>query len=137
MAAWKGTPTYTASILPTGSSTALATSATMTAAPNANGSSTANLSSAKKQTLEFTVKTKGNYVISFVPVSGGYTEYLLLDCRVTQTKSESGIDDVTQHSTIDTQQYFDLQGRPVTNPRRGQVIILRGADGQSKKIIMK
>jgi len=137
MAAWKGSPTYKASILPTGSSTALATSTTLTAAPNANGSTTANLTAAKTQKLEFTVKTKGNYVISFKTATDGFLEYLLLDCRVKKVNNDSAIDIITQQPTSDAQHYYDLQGRPVSKPRSGQVIILRSADGQSKKIVCK
>ncbi|MCR4957188.1 MAG: glycosyl hydrolase family 98 [Prevotella sp.] len=137
MAAWKGSPTYKASILPTGSSAALATSTTLTAAPNANGSTTANLTAAKTQKLEFTVKTKGNYVISFKTATDGFLEYLLLDCRVKKVNNDSAIDIITQQPTADAQRYYDLQGRPVSKPRSGQVIILRSADGQSKKIICK
>ena len=136
MAAWKGAPTYKASILPKGSSTELATLTTLTAAPNANGSTTSNLASAKKQKLEFTVKTKGSYVISFKSATDGYLEYLLLDCRVKMLKNDTGIDDTYLEPTAN-HHYYDMQGRPVTSPRKGQVIILRSADGKSKKIINK
>ena len=136
MAAWKGTPTYKACILPSGSNTALATSATLSATPNADGSMTANLSSAKKQKLEFTVETKGNYVISFQTATSGYLEYLLLDCRVSKVNNGSGIADTFRESITDGH-YFDMQGRPVEVPRKGQVIILRSADGKTKKIINK
>ena len=134
MAAWKGTPTYKASILPVGSSTALATSATYTASPNANGSTMANLANSKLQELKFTVTTKGNYVITFKPVSSGYTEYLLLDCRV-KADATTSIELVNAYEEKSATIY-DLSGRRHTSLHRGLNIVV-GSDGKTRKIMMK
>ncbi len=135
MAAWKGTPTYTASILPATTGSALATSAALTAAPNANGSTTANLASAKTQELEFTVTQKGKYVVSFKAAGTGYQEYLLLDCRVSMVDDGTGIELVNMANGESTAIY-DLNGRRADSSAKG-VIILRSADGKTRKILKK
>jgi len=135
MAAWKGTPTYTASILPAATGSALATSAVLTAAPNANGSSTANLASAKTQELEFTVSKKGKYVVSFQAAGSGYQEYLLLDCRISMVDESTDIQLVNAANEESTTIY-DLNGRRVDSGAKG-VLILRSADGVTRKIIKK
>ncbi|MBQ3752586.1 MAG: glycosyl hydrolase family 98 [Prevotella sp.] len=135
MAAWKGTPTYTASILPATTGSALATSAALTAAPNANGSTSANLASAKKQELEFTVTQKGKYVVSFKAAGTGYQEYLLLDCRVSMVDDGTGIELVNMANGESTAIY-DLNGRRADSSAKG-VLILRSADGKTRKILKK
>ena len=135
MAAWKGTPTYTASILPATTGSALATSAALTAAPNANGSTTANLASAKTQELEFTVTQKGKYVVSFKAAGTGYQEYLLLDCRVSMVDDGTGIELVNMANGESTAIY-DLNGRRADSSAKG-VLILRSADGKTRKILKK
>jgi hypothetical protein len=135
MAAWKGTPTYTASILPATTGSALATSAALTAAPNANGSTTANLASAKKQELEFTVTQKGKYVVSFKAAGTGYQEYLLLDCRVSMVDDGTGIELVNMANGKSTAIY-DLNGRRADSSAKG-VLILCSADGKTRKILKK
>ena len=135
MAAWKGTPTYTASILPATTGSALATSAALTAAPNANGSTSANLASAKTQELEFTVTQKGKYVVSFKAAGTGYQEYLLLDCRVSMVDDGTGIELVNMANGESTAIY-DLNGRRADSSAKG-VIILRSADGKTRKILKK
>ncbi len=135
MAAWKGTPTYTASILPATTGSALATSAALTAAPNANGSTTANLASAKMQELEFTVTQKGKYVVSFKAAGTGYQEYLLLDCRVSMVDDGTGIELVNMANGESTAIY-DLNGRRADSSAKG-VLILRSADGKTHKILKK
>ena len=135
MAAWKGTPTYTASILPATTGSALATSAALTAAPNANGSTSANLASAKTQELEFTVTQKGKYVVSFKAAGTGYQEYLLLDCRVSMVDDGTGIELVNMANGESTAIY-DLNGRRADGSAKG-VLILRSADGKTRKILKK
>ncbi len=135
MAAWKGTPTYTASVVPATTGSALAASATLTAAPNANGSTTANLASAKTQELEFTVTQKGKYVVSFKAAGTGYQEYLLLDCRVSMVDDGTGIELVNMANGESTAIY-DLNGRRADSSAKG-VLILRSADGKTRKILKK
>ena len=84
MAAWKESPKYKVQVLKKSTSTSIATSAVLTASPNANGVSSANLSSARENQLKFTVKEAGDYVVTFsdATTTGGYHEFLLLECRV-------------------------------------------------------
>jgi len=135
MAAWKGTPTYNASIVPAAGGSALATSATLTASPNADGNTAANLSSAKQQELKFTVKTKGNYVISFQTATGGYLEYLLLDCRVALIDDGSSIQ-LVNSANGETTTVYGLNGVQREQLSRG-LNIIRTSDGKSRKVLLK
>ena len=132
MAAWKEAPTYKAQMLPLSGGSALATSAVYTAKPNAYGSTTADLSSAEQHTLEFTVQTKGNYVISFQTATGGYLEYLLLDCRVTRETTE-GIQ-LTSADGEKTTVVYDLNGMRRLQTARG-LNIIRTSDGKTRKVL--
>ncbi len=89
IAAWKNAPQYKARIL-NAKSSAIATSQVYTATPNANGSTSANLSTAKLYELPFKVTEKGNYIINFQNSSSGFDEFLLLECRV-NSQTTSGI----------------------------------------------
>lgn len=82
MAAWKGTPQCKAQITSQGG-TVLAQEPTFaTCTPNANGNNGADLSAAKTRTLEFEVAKTGNYVISFKNNGTGFSEFLLMSCRL-------------------------------------------------------
>ena len=81
MAAWKGTPTYQARIL-SSSGSAIKSSATLTAKPNINGNGAGDISSAERNTLDFDITTKGNYIIQFKEVGSGMQEFLLAECRL-------------------------------------------------------
>ena len=135
MAAWKSTPKYKVSVLDASSGSAIATSEVLTATPNANGNQSANLSSAKNQTLLFTVSKQGNYVIKFTDETSGtgMHEFLLLECRVSPATT-TGIDGITLGNA--TEGLYDLNGRRVDNDAKG-VLILRSADGTTRKIIRK
>ena len=134
MAAWKESPKYKVSVL-SSTDSELITSAVLTASPNANGSASANLTSAKMQELEFTVSQKGKYIVSFQAAGSGYQEYLLLDCRVTMMSDATGIELV---NTINGESVavYDLNGRRVANDAKG-MLILRTADGKARKVIKK
>ena len=86
MAAWKGTPKYKLSILNASTGASIATTTTLTAAPNANGSTSASVASATLRKLEFSVPADGKYVISFTCPSGGFEEFLLLECSLKQVE---------------------------------------------------
>ena len=116
MAAWKGTPQYKASILSLNDDSSIASTQTLTAAPNADGNNNADLSTAEIHELPFTVTEAGDYVISFTS-NGGYSEYLLLDCRV-NAASTTGIAPVLRLTPADDV-YYDLQGHRVQQPTRG------------------
>ena len=136
MAAWKGSPQYKVQVLST-SNSSIATSAVTTATPNANGSTSANLASAQNRELEFAVTTKGNYIISFTDAttSGGYHEFLLLECRVNSVKSPDGIQLVDATGLSETAIY-NLSGVRQQQVGRG-LNIIRTADGKTRKIMKR
>ena len=82
VAAWKNAPQYKVSIINKSNNTVVKTSEVHTAEPNANSSTSANLTSATLHELEFTISEVGNYIIRFQRSSYGYDEYLLLACEI-------------------------------------------------------
>ncbi|MCR5456057.1 MAG: glycosyl hydrolase family 98 [Bacteroidales bacterium] len=84
MAAWKGTPEFKVEILDVESGTSIASSEVYTATPNAEGNTSADISSAVLHELTFTVDTKSNFVIRFSneSTSSGLHEFLLLSCKM-------------------------------------------------------
>ncbi len=110
MAAWKNSPKYKAQILDYATGEVIATSASTTATPNANGSTSASVTSAKLFELPFTVDAAGRYVISFQnqDAIGGFDEFLLLECSLKAVEPEfiegdvngDGVVDVADISTI-------------------------------------
>ena len=141
MAAWKGTPKYKVAVVDLTTGAQVAVSETFTATPNANGSQSANLTSAVLRQLPFTIAKAGNYVIRFTneSKSGGFDEYLLVDCRV-NIVIDTALDDITLHARPDALQQstlYDLQGHRLDNARRGQMVIIRHADGTTRKVMMK
>ena len=135
MAAWKETPKYKVSIVDVASGTAIATSGTYSATPNASGSTSDNVASAVLRKLEFTVATAGKYVIKFADAttSGGLHEFLLLECRLNDT-TPVGIAGIGTDPSTGT--IFDISGRPQATLQRG-INIVRTADGQTHKILVK
>jgi len=100
MAAWKGTPKYVLRILDAATNAVIATTETITAKPNANGSTSANLASAALQKLEFEAPKSGKYVISFVCPSGGFEEFLLLECSLRAAVPETVEGDVNGDGAV-------------------------------------
>ena len=135
MAAWKETPSYKAQIVNATTNAALVTSASITAKPNANGSTTADLSSAVRNTLDFTVAQEGNYVIEFT-TSGGYNEFLLLDCRIKMVDNPQGINDAWHAPQLLTTEVHNLLGVKQQNLKPG-LNIIRTPDGKTKKVFIK
>ena len=88
MAAWKATPQYKVKIL--NSANSAIKTGTYQAAPNANGSLSANVSSARMQVLSFRISKEDNYVIRFEEdqSAGFWNEYLLLALTLTQAVQE-------------------------------------------------
>ena len=91
-AAWKETPSYKAQIL-NASGTVVAETSTLTAAPNCNGNAAANVKTSTQQELPFRIETAGKYTIRFTDAttSGGYHEFLLLQCRVNTAPDPAAI----------------------------------------------
>ena len=136
MAAWKESPQYKVQILNLGTSQSIAASTTFTAAPNANGNTSATLSSAALRELPFTVTDKGSYVISFTDqtATGGYHEFLLLECRVNKVNT-TGIDVVVANSGR-APGVYSLSGvrRPSLQPGLNIVV---SEDGTCRKIMVR
>ncbi|MCR4602519.1 MAG: glycosyl hydrolase family 98 [Prevotella sp.] len=133
MAAWKESPKYKALVVNAQTGSAVASSAVVTAAPNAGGSTAADVSKAIQRELEFTISEKGKYVIQFndQTSTGGYHEFLLLECRV-NSMVPTGIELMTadgQQTTI----IYDAAGRQQQQLKPG-LNIVRTPDGRTRKI---
>ena len=133
MAAWKGTPTYQAKILSSSGSTTIKSTATLTAKPNINGNAAGNISSAERITLPFDITTKGKYIIQFKEQGSGMQEFLLAECRL-RCLMLTGIHEIGNDFAVEG--LFDLNGRRVSNDAKG-MLILRSADGKTRKVIRK
>lgn len=121
MAAWKGSPTYKAQILKSNGSV-VKESSSQTAAPNANGSASANLSSAQTKTMTFTIAEAGDYIIKYqMTSSGGMQEYLLAGCSLHTVPDPSAIEQIDALDD-DATLIFDLMGRPAAEGQKGITI---------------
>jgi hypothetical protein len=134
MAAWKAAPTYQAKIL-SSSGTTIKSSATLTAKPNLDGNAAGDISAAERNTLDFDIATKGNYIIQFREVGSGMQEFLLAECRLRDLSTLTGITtvnaDIRRPAGI-----YDPSGRRLNALRRGLNIIVN-ADGSTRKVIVK
>ena len=137
MAAWKGSPSYSAQIQKS-NGTVVAESDTHAATPNANGNTAANLRTAKLYELPFTITETGNYLINFKCMSGGYDEYLLLECRIHSDKSSDAIDIIANDATFHavSTEYFSLDGQRLTRPQQG-IILMKQTDANGRSITQK
>ena len=133
MAAWKGTPTYQANILNSSGST-VKSSATLTAKPNINGNFAGDISAAQRNTLDFEVTTKGNYIIQFKEVGSGMQEFLLAECRL-RNITTTGITTVNAASRW-PQGIYGPTGVHRQALQHGLNIVV-DANGHVKKIIVK
>ena len=135
-AAWRNTPQYKVKIM-TSDGIVIAQSGTITAKPNANGYTSADLSSAQTVSLPFSISEKGDYIICFEDVStaGGYHEFLLLECYILKSKIASSIDivsaDGSQRMTI-----YGIGGERRQSLQRG-LNIIRTSDGKTRKVMVK
>ena len=141
MAAWKGSPRYKVQILST-SGTVIAEAKQGTgylATPNVNGSTSGSIKSATEYTLDFDIKTTGNYVISFQntsSTSGGLTEFLLAECRI-NTVVPAGIEQIeTDRVGIVGSEIYTISGSRSQTLQRG-INIIRTSDGKTKKVLVK
>ncbi len=135
MAAWKGSPKYIAQIL-NSKGEAVAASDEYTATPNANGSTSASVSSAKRYELPFEVTEKGKYVISFVDktTTSGYHEFLLLECVINATGSSAVAPVIVQHSL--PAGIYGPSGLRRQSLQKGMNIVVE-ADGTIRKVLVK
>ena len=125
ISAWKSNPTYTAQILDSDGNV-IAQSASMAATPNANGSSTADLSDSPVQTIEFTVTKQGNYIINFKSNGSisGYNEFLLCSCAINKIPDTA---DITSTAVRDIKDkgydIYNIQGIRLQSLQKGLNII--------------
>ncbi len=136
-AAWKGQPKFRANIVNASTNKVIAKSAAYTAAPNADGNLSANLSTAKTYKLSFTITEEGKYYIRFKNETNasGLEEYLLLECRINKEMTDGVIklvDTATQEETA----IYGLSGIKRSSLQRG-LNIVRTADGKTRKIMIK
>lgn len=138
-AAWKGSPKYKVQVLDT-SNKVVAESDTYTATPNANGSTSANVSAAKTYKLPFSIEKKGNYTVRFVNMSNssaGFDEYLLLECRINIDTMANGIEGIaTTPAKAQPAGIYNAAGIQLKSLQKG-LNIVRTADGQTKKVFVK
>lgn len=138
MAAWKGSPQFKAQIQSL-SGVTIKESSYLTAAPNANGNGSADLSSATVRELEFTIKVENDYVIKFANNGTGFSEFLLPLCQLNLVPDPSSIDEIAfgdSFRQVSEMQIFDLEGRPRESLQHGMNIV-RTMNGEIKKIYVK
>ena len=135
MAAWKESPKYKVQLLDALTGSAIASSATFTATPNANGSQSASVVSAQNRELSFDIAKAGNYIVRFhdETTGGGYHEFLLLECSI--NSDLTGIRLVDADGTA-ARTIFDASGRQRQQPGRG-INIIRTPDGKSRKTVKR
>ncbi len=132
-AAWKATPKYKVSILNKSTGKAVATSAVHTAAPNANGSTSADLSSAQLHELAFDITEAGNYVIRFQNNGSGYDEFLLLECRI--NGKPDGVETLMDDSS-EVKAVYDIHGVRLQSMQPGLNIVVM-KNGTVRKLMIK
>lgn len=138
MAAWKGTPRYKAQIL-TSSGSTLKESQYYSATPNADGSKSADLSTAIEREMTFNVTKEGDYVINFYTDGGEWGgEMLLLSCRVNKEIDPTSIDSITNCDGIlpAGSEIYDESGRRLTSLKRG-INIIRKNGVEVKKLFIR
>lgn len=135
MAAWKETPKYKAHILEAASNEEIAVSGLFSATPNADGRSSANLSSATKRTLPFIIDKQGKYVIQFTNNNHpNMDEFLLLSCRIVKDAT-TGITTVDAAHSL-PEGIYSPSGVRRQQLQRGLNIVV-GSDGKSHKMMVK
>ena len=136
MAAWKGTPTYIAKIL-NSSGSAVATTATLTAAPDIDGNNAGDISSAVRRTLPFEVTKSGKYIIQFknAVTSGEMKEFLLAECRIRNVSTLTGITNVPA-ARPQSEGVYSPSGLRRQQLKRGLNIVV-GSDGTARKVMIK
>lgn len=131
MAAWKGTPSYRVRIKNLYSEEDIVVSETFSATPNANGSKSADLSSAEERTLDFEIEEEDDYVIVFEDMAGG--ELLLLECMLSRNV-DTGVSGITLDDDTVVAIYGE-DGRKYGSLRRGFNIV-RMKSGKTKKVFI-
>ena len=137
MAAWKGSPTYRAQIQKANGAI-ITEGETYTSSPNANGNTAATVRSAQLRELPFVITEAGNYLINFESMSGGYDEYLILECRINIDAQSDAIDIIANDANFHAirTEYFSLDGQRLSAPQRG-IILRKQTDANGRTITQK
>ena len=137
MAAWKGSPKFNAVIRNADSNTDVAESEVYTTTVDANGNTSADVSSEEEHEFTFTIPEKGNYIIRFTDKStvGGYHEFLLLECKLNNT-GNVGVDGVIDGRSNAPAGIYTPQGLKISSMQSGLNIVIE-ADGTVRKVIKK
>jgi len=134
VAAWKGQPNYRVSILDERGN-AIVTSPVHTASPNANGSSTADVSKTVLRELDVKIAVAGNYIISFTDAGNGFDEFLLLDCQLINADINA-IESIVTAEGDEITGIYSIDGVKRTEMQKGlNIIQFRG--GKTKKVICR
>ena len=133
MAAWKGSPKYKVSIINKKTGKAVVTSSVLTATPNAEGNTSADLTSAKLYELPFDITEAGYYVIRFQNNGTGFDEFLLLECRI--NGKPNSIQDILPASTT-IKAIYDINGVRHESLQKGLNIVVT-TDGKVRKFMIK
>lgn len=137
MAAWVGAPEYKAQILTSAGKVVAETGYTL-AQPNIERNQGADMSSAEEHTLEFTIPTEGNYVIKFQNNGTGFSEFLLLACKIKNLNpAPTSIDDLFLKD-VDKEglEIFTIDGKKIPTLQHG-INIIRRNGFDVKKVYVK
>ncbi len=134
-AGWKATPNYKVEVLGANDAV-IATSGTQQAAPNANGNSAANLSSAVLRELPFTVEEEGNYVIRFSNLGSGFDEFLLLACNINIDIIATDIATTPNEEAASVVAIYNLAGVKIPTLQRGYNLV-EYSNGITRKVFIK
>jgi hypothetical protein len=137
MAAWLGAPEYKAQILTSAGKVVAETGYTL-AQPNIERNQGADMSSAEEHTLEFTITTEGNYVIKFQNNGTGFSEFLLLACKIKNLNpAPTSIDDLFLKD-VDKEglEIFTIDGKKIPTLQHG-INIIRRNGFDVKKVYVK
>lgn len=134
MAAWKSRPKYKVRILSATTGAVVAESAEYFALPNANGSTSASISAARKYELQFDIVDAGRYVIQFLNLDaiGGYDEFLLAECRLNIQLPPTAITSVKADGTASGSAIYDIMGRRTNGIRQPGLYIVN-----HRKVLVK
>ena len=137
MAAWKESPKYNVVIRNADTNKDVAESEVFTTTVNANGNTSADVSSEEMREFTFTVPENANYVIRFNDKStvGGFHEFLLLDCKLNHKAATTGVTIVDGHNNVPAGIYTP-QGIKISSMQSGLNIVIE-ADGTVKKVMKK
>lgn len=137
MAAWKEKPSYKIVVRSVDSNEVIAQSEVFTTTANANGNTSADLTSEPEREFEFSLQESGNYIIQFVDQTngGGYHEFLLLECKLS-TNGDTGIGLVNEGLMRIPAGIYTPSGLRISSMQSGLNIVIE-PDGSIRKVMVK